>query len=82
MSKFARPNNALIDALVRARIIHDPLEVRRVLIDIQGGQPPMVYVEKYGDANRIAQAITDGFGPADLMGTPGDEPLRPATEEV
>lgn len=82
MSKFARPNKALIDALVRARIVDDPNQVRRVLIDIQGGQPPAIYIEKFGDADRIAQAIADGFGPDDFLGEPGDEPLQPVNKEV
>jgi hypothetical protein len=82
VSKFSYPNKALIDALVVARVIDDPVQVRRVLIDIQGSQPPMVYVEKYGDADRIAQVIADQFGPADLVGAPRDEPLQRVTKEV
>lgn len=80
MSKFACPSQALLDALVAVGIIDDPRQVRRVLIDIQGGRSPMVYVEKFGDADYLAQAIVDGFGPDRLVAAPQDVPLETARE--
>lgn len=46
-----------MDALVRARVIQDPSIVRRVVIDIQVGEAPKVYVERYGEAHRLVDVI-------------------------
>jgi hypothetical protein len=42
----------LVGALRAAGIVDD--STRRVVIDISVGQPPVVYVEKYGDERLIA----------------------------
>jgi hypothetical protein len=59
--------NDLIQALVGAGLIDDPRMVKRVLIDIQGGQIPMVYVEKFGDPAHIATVVAGTFGPERLV---------------
>jgi hypothetical protein len=48
----------LVDALVRARVVDDPRYVRRVVLDIQVGEPVKVYVERYTDDNtRLVDVI-------------------------
>jgi hypothetical protein len=76
MAKFARPSKALLDALVTAGVIDDPNTVRRVLIDIQSNQSPMVYVEKWGDADALADVVAEvaaEFGPGNLVPPARDE---------
>lgn len=50
-------SGGLVDALVRARVIEDPNYVRRVVIDIEVGQPTKVYVERFGDMDRLIGVI-------------------------
>jgi hypothetical protein len=47
----------LFDALVRARVIQDPNDVCRVVIDIKAGEPAKVYVERYSEDNRLVDVI-------------------------
>jgi hypothetical protein len=69
-------NDELVTALVNAGLIDTPADVARVLIDIQPGRIPMVYVEKHAHPNAVARVVAEHFGPTNLV------PPTPDSEEV
>lgn len=76
MAKQSRPNQALIDALVEAKIITDPSMVNRIVIDIRGVRSPEIHAQQRGDSDALAgvvEAIARDMPTFDP--TPGDEPL-------
>jgi hypothetical protein len=57
MAKHIPTSNAVLEALREAGLADD--NTRRVVIDIQAGYAPVVYIEKFGDESliKVAQAV-------------------------
>lgn len=49
----------LITGLVKAGFISDTASVTRVVVDVQGGASPLVYVQYAGDPDKITDVLTD-----------------------
>lgn len=45
--------NALVDALVKAGIVAEPKNVRRVVVDLNANRAITVYVEAFGDERTL-----------------------------
>jgi hypothetical protein len=48
-----------LKALCEALGVERVDEVHRVVVDIRAGHIPMLYVERYGDANKIVAALSE-----------------------
>ena len=49
-------SDKFVQALADAGIIHEPKRVRRVVIDCQPGEVPIIYVERFGDERLVELA--------------------------
>jgi hypothetical protein len=72
MAKLSHPNDKIIAALVAAGFIDDPKMIQRVLIDIQYGDSPKVYVQRFTNASgddvaNVIAALADSFGPENMI---------------
>lgn len=49
-------SDKFVDALAKAGVIHEPEHTRRVVIDCQVGEVPVIYVERFGDVRLVEVA--------------------------
>jgi len=63
MAKFMfLKSSQLVQALYDAGVIAEPVDyIRRVVIDLEVGQPARVYVERYGDDDALLAGLTAGL---------------------
>lgn len=56
MAKLSTSNEAL-HAAIEAMNLGSPNNIRRVVIDLQAGHPPQIYVECYADPEGTIQVV-------------------------
>lgn len=61
MSKFL-VGDELLEALYSAGVIGDDYTyIRRIVIDLEVGNPARIYIDKYGDDEQLVPALTAGI---------------------